>query len=113
MTTSLRSSISDVTVRESEPGTTTNAIFKITLNTPSGLPVSVDFTTYDNTALFDDDYVPASGTIVFAPGITNLEIAIAVKGDRTPETNETFYVGLNNVLNADVGAAPRNGDHPR
>jgi uncharacterized repeat protein (TIGR01451 family) len=95
-------SISDAAVTESPPGTTTNAVFKVTLNTPSGLPVSVDFTTYDNTAVADKDYVPASGTLTFPPGVTNLEIIVPIIGDKVPETNETFYVALNNIVNADV-----------
>jgi uncharacterized repeat protein (TIGR01451 family) len=95
-------SISDGTVLESAPGTATNAVFRVTLSAPSGLPVSVDFSTTNNSAVADNDYAPGSGTLRFDPGVTNLELSVPVFGDNVPETNETFFVTLNNVLNGGV-----------
>jgi hypothetical protein len=53
----------------------------------------------DGSALLDLDYGLSVGTLTFAPGITNLEIVVPVKGDNIPESNEVFYVYLNNLFN--------------
>jgi endoglucanase len=41
-----------------------------------------------------DAYTAKSGTVTFAPGETRKTISIVVRGDRTTEANETFFVNL-------------------
>src|SRR5678815_426860 len=62
-------SINDVTVTEGNTGTV-NANFTVSLNAPSGRPVTVDFATANGTAQAPGDYLAGSGTVTFAAGQT-------------------------------------------
>ena len=42
------------------------------------------------------DYVPANGTVSFAPGVTTQTVTIQVVGDTVREPDETFLVNLSN-----------------
>ncbi len=92
-------SITDVTVREGDDGTT-NAVFTVRLSAPAGTPIEVDYYTTDGTALAGSDYLPQARTLEFPPGTTRREISIAVPGDSLPEADETFFVRLRPVTNA-------------
>src|SRR6185436_6703024 len=94
-------SITDVTVTEGSSGTT-SAVFTVSLNAPSGLPISVDFATADGTATAPADYASATGTLSFPRGTTTQTITVAVVGDTLDESNETFLVNLTNATNATV-----------
>src|SRR5206468_2632509 len=88
--------INDVTVTEGNGGTT-NAIFSVTLSAASSQTITVDFATADDTAtVADNDYVAASGTVTFAPGVTSQPVTVTVNGDTKFESNETFFVNLSN-----------------
>ena len=50
----------------------------------------------------DADYVPASGTLSFAPGQTTRFVNVIVNGDARNEANETFTVNLSGPVNATV-----------
>lgn len=56
--------------------------------------LAVFYATRDGTALASTDYTPAAGTLVFVPGQTHAEIAIAALPDETAECNEFFFVSL-------------------
>ena len=86
-------SINDVTVTEGEIGTTP-AIFTITLTPASGQTVTVDFATANGTATAPADYTSATGTVIFAPGVTTQTVNVLVQGDNLDEANETFTVNL-------------------
>ena len=75
-------------------------MFTVTLSTPSGQTVTVNFSTSDGTAHAGSDYVSSSGTVTFAPGETSKSITVAVNGDLTDEPDETFDVTLSNPTNA-------------
>ena len=94
--------INDVTVTEGDIDPT-NALFQVRLSTPSGLPVSLTFTTTNGSATSGLDYVATNGLILFTPGQTNQTIAIPVLGDLLSESNETFSVLLGNLTNALAG----------
>lgn len=91
-------SIDDVTVVEGNWGTR-RATFTVTLSQPVTGVVTVGFTTAGATATSGTDFVPGSGTVTFAPGVTSQTISIAVKGDRNNETDETFVVNLSGAVN--------------
>ena len=74
--------------------------FVVTLRSPSGRPVTVDFATADGTALATADYEARAGTLRFAPGTTRQTIAIRLTDDRISERTETMLV----VLSAPEGA---------
>ena len=91
----------DVTVTETDTGTT-DAVFTVTLSAPSSRQVRVDYYTMAGTAVGSADYQVRAGTLVFNPGETSQSITIAVKGDTTDETNESFNVYFVNPLNASL-----------
>lgn len=63
-------------------GTTPEAVFTVTISTPSGLPVTVDYSTANNTALAGSDYTStSSGTVTFAPGVTTRTILVPTIDD--------------------------------
>ncbi len=91
-------SIDDATCVEGNERT--NLMFHVTLSGPSTVPVSVDYATTDGTAqVVDNDYAAASGTLTFAPGMTNLPVTVMVNGDTKVEPDETLFVHLSNPTN--------------
>ena len=95
-------SVSDVTVKEGNTGTT-NAIFVATLTLPSEQSLHVDYATIDGSAVAPGDYQTTQGTLVFAPGEITHEIVVPVRGDTLHETNKTFTVRLSNPVNVAFG----------
>jgi hypothetical protein len=93
--------INDVTVTEGASGTT-NAVFTVTLSTPSGQTVGVNYATADGTATQPSDYTSTSGTLTFTPGQTTRTITVPVIGETVPEANETFFVNLSGATNATI-----------
>jgi hypothetical protein len=91
--------IDDVSVAEGNSGTR-NAVFTVRLSYPTLQAVRVDYRTLNGTAVAPGDYKAKSGTVTFLLGATQRTIAIAVKGDRTTEPNETFLVELLNPRKA-------------
>ncbi|MGN6184500.1 MAG: beta strand repeat-containing protein, partial [Thermoanaerobaculia bacterium] len=83
--------------------------FAVTLSAPTTNTVTVTYTTADDTAIAGNDYAATTGTLVFAPGMTSLPIAIAVNGDTLVEGNETFTVTLTNPSNATLAIASASG----
>jgi hypothetical protein len=49
-------------------GANSQAAFTVSLSTPSAVPLTVDFTTSNGSALAGSDYVAKSGTVTFDPG---------------------------------------------
>jgi hypothetical protein len=93
--------IGDITFVEGDSGTS-NAILTVTLSGPLTNPVSVNYTTAPGTALAGQDYITSSGQLVFAPGETSKSIAVAVIGDLTAETAESFSLTLSDAAGAVV-----------
>src|SRR5437667_272719 len=50
----------------------------------------------------DGDYVAASGTVTFLPGVTSQPVAVTVKGDTKLQPNETHFANLSNPVNATI-----------
>ena len=99
--------INDATVTEGDSGT--NAVFHLTLSTPSSQPVTVGYGTAGVTAIAGIDFTPHSGVFTFAPGTTNQDLVIPVLGDDLYESEETFNVLLSNVSNATLARAQATG----
>jgi Calx-beta domain/Putative Ig domain len=94
-------STSNITVTEGNSGTV-NAVVTVTLSAASGQTVTVNYATADGSATAPTDYTAASGTLTFTPGQTSRTITVLVNGDTTPESNETFSVGLFGATNATI-----------
>lgn len=86
-------SISDVTIAEKDSGLP-KAEFTLSLDEANDKLVKVKYTTADDTAKADQDYQAKSGWVTFKPGETSKKITVRVKGDKTFEEDETFFVKL-------------------
>ena len=93
---------SPAALTEGNAGTTVNAVFTVTLSAISANTVTVDYASVDGSATAPSDYTASSGTLTFAPGQTNQQIAVIVKGDTLNEINETFTVNLSNPSSATI-----------
>ena len=62
-----------------ETAASTNLV--ATLSAASGKPISVDYATSDGTATAGTDYTADTGTITFAPGVTNQNISVGILAD--------------------------------
>jgi hypothetical protein len=88
---------------EGNSGTTTVTL-TASLNGPSTTPVQVGYLTTNGAAKATDlDFVAASGTLTFAPGVTTRPIAIQVRGDTKLEDLELFRVKLTKPVGAVLG----------
>ena len=96
--------INDVSVIEGASGSTTQAIFTLTLIGQTSKLVTVSASTSDNTATTaGNDYIAVSATtITFNPGETSKTFAVTVKGDNMDEDDETFVVNLSGATNATI-----------
>ncbi|MFZ4401257.1 MAG: HYR domain-containing protein, partial [Bacteroidales bacterium] len=75
-------------------------IYTISLTQASDVNTLVNYATIDGTATTaDNDYILNSGTLTFAPGQTTKYDTVLVKGDTKVELNETYTVGLSNLVN--------------
>jgi hypothetical protein len=99
--------------------------FSISLDVPSGFPISVDYQTNDGSATTaNNDYVPASGTVTFGPKDTKKTVVVQLVADCGVEPDELFTVTLSNntgpstiadgsgtgtILNDDVAVSPVSG----
>ena len=89
--------IGNTSVLEGDTGPT-DAVFTVNLSQSQQQQVTVQFATADDTAtIANGDYAAASGTLTFAAGETQKLITVAVSGDTTVESNETFFVNLSNA----------------
>jgi uncharacterized repeat protein (TIGR01451 family) len=94
-------SIANAGCAEGDLGTT-NLNFNLTLSSPVGLPVSVDFATSGNSAVDGVDYVGANGTVIFPPGSTNQTVTVSAIGNRDYEPDKNFQVNLSNPTNISI-----------
>ena len=96
-------SVQDVVVAEGNAGTT-QATFVVALSAASTQTVSCNFATSNGTATAGSDYVASSGAVSFAPGEVEKPVVVLVNGDTVDETQETFFLDISNVQNANVGS---------
>ncbi|HOW97647.1 MAG TPA: Calx-beta domain-containing protein [Kiritimatiellia bacterium] len=83
---------------EGDTGSTT-VNHRVILYEPSGKTVTVQYATFNASALAGSDYTAAGGALVFAPGQTSFPVACTVLGDTVDETNEYFTVRVTNIVN--------------
>lgn len=104
-----RVSIADTSVQEGATGTTTPAVFTISLNKASAELITVQYTTEDGTATAGLDYLPAGGLVTFPPGSVSQTVSITVNGDDQFEFDETFFVNLAQPQGAEISRARGQG----
>ncbi|EGF91483.1 hemolysin-type calcium-binding repeat 2 copies family protein [Asticcacaulis biprosthecium C19] len=101
-------SIDDVTVTEGDAGTQI-LTFTVTRSNNTGA-FSLGYATADDTALAGSDYVAASGTLSFtAGGALTQTVSVTVNGDADIESDESFTVGLSNIIDT-IGTASFSDD---
>jgi hypothetical protein len=88
-------------VTEGNTGSTTEALFTVTLSAATGRTITANFATLNVNASGGvscnnqgTDYETKSGTLTFQPGNTVLSIPIKICGDTSAEANETFKLRL-------------------
>ena len=91
--------IDDLSVLEGNSDTSL-AEFTVSLSQASSLPVTIDYSTEDDTALVEEDYLASSRTLTFEPGETTKTFSVTIIGDTLDELDETFNVRLSNPVNA-------------
>lgn len=84
-------------------------VFTVTLDQPSALPVTVQYTTLDGSATGGLDYTPVTGTLTFAPGTTSQTITVPVLNDAVYEGPETFTVRLSDPVQATIAVPAATG----
>jgi Calx-beta domain len=96
-------SVQDVVVAEGNAGTT-QATFVVALSNASTQTVSCNFATSNGTATAGSDYVATSGALSFAPGELEKPVVVLINGDTVDEVQETFFLDISNVQNANVSS---------
>ncbi|MCY2955065.1 MAG: carbohydrate-binding protein [Planctomycetota bacterium] len=82
---------------------TTSLTFTVSLSSPSGRPVTVQYQTADGSATAPADYTTvAPTTLTFDPGQTSKPVTVQIKGDLIDEDNEQFQLILSNPTNAAI-----------
>ncbi|HWK04047.1 MAG TPA: family 16 glycosylhydrolase [Puia sp.] len=83
--------------------------FYVDLSAAYSQSVSVSYATADGTAKGNTDYTPASGTLTFPAGTTELYVDVPVTGDSLRKTDQQFYMQLSNPVNCTLGVAKATG----
>jgi hypothetical protein len=83
--------------------------FAVTLSEPATQDVTVDYMTLDGTALAPSDYLPASGTLTLAAGVTAAAVEVQLVGDTLDEPDERLTLHLSNPTHAVLRDADGSG----
>lgn len=79
------------------------ATMNVTLSSTSSLPITVDFSTFDISAVSPDDYTGTTGTLTFNPGDLLQSVQVWIVNDPLFEPDETFRFNLSNPINGLLG----------
>jgi uncharacterized repeat protein (TIGR01451 family) len=89
----------NISINELDTGTNFASV-PIWLEGPVGQALSLDYATANGSATAGSDFVPVSGTLVFAPDVVTQFLTIPIRGDLIDEPNETLSLLLSNPANA-------------
>jgi hypothetical protein len=93
--------VEDTAIAKSDYGTV-EAVFAVSLSSPSPNPIAVDYATADGTAVAFYDYLPQQGTLVFDPGQASKTIRVTVITPLGKEGEKTFALQLSNPRGAEL-----------
>jgi uncharacterized repeat protein (TIGR01451 family) len=82
-----------------------SATITVTLNAAPAVTATVGYATSDGTATTPGDYMHASGTLTFTPGVTEQTFAVTINDDAIDELDETVSLALSGAVNTVVGGA--------
>jgi beta-glucanase (GH16 family) len=95
-------------VNASQARTASESVMHVqfTLNKTTTVPVSVDYSLKDGTAVAGKDYVAAFGTVTIPANKTMADVKVTIKGDptNTRQANLTFSIVLSNPKNCTIAA---------
>jgi hypothetical protein len=86
---------SPASITEGDKGTKA-LTFTVSLATAYDQDVTVNYQTFNSSAVAGSDYVATSGTLTIPAGQTSRTFTVQIKGDRKKEWTESFYVQLSN-----------------
>ena len=89
-------SIADAATVEGDEGNT-SLEFTVSLSEAVEEEVTVDFGTFDDSAVAGEDYLTSEGSLTFAPGETSQTINVDIVGDTVVEEDERFFVDISNA----------------
>ncbi|MEZ4637105.1 MAG: Calx-beta domain-containing protein [Caldilineaceae bacterium] len=98
-------SINDQTGMENSGALT----FTVSLDTVSGLPVSVVYSTTNGTAIAGEDYQGVTNTLSIPAGQSQITFTVSLLDDAVAESTETFSVLLSNPSGATLADAAGTG----
>jgi Calx-beta domain-containing protein len=101
-------SVRDAVAVEGNSGTT-QATFVIALSASTSQSVSCSFATSNGTATAGSDYVATTGAVTFAPGEVEKPVVVLINGDTVDEPQETLFLNISNVQNANVSSSAGTG----
>ena len=84
--------------------------FVVSASVTSVQEITVGYATADGTAVADQDYQAAQGTLTFAPGETSRKVSVATVDDALDEPAETFALTLSSPANATLGVSNADGE---
>lgn len=100
-TGSIELSIADLVVTEGDSGNT-NASIIVSLNSPSTSAVTASYAASAGTASAGSDYNLSAGSITIPAGQLSASIAVAIVGNTTVESSESFTVTLSSPSGATI-----------
>jgi sugar lactone lactonase YvrE len=84
---------SDTSVTEGNAGTA-NLVFTVNRSGDTSGMTTVNWATEDRTAIAGIDYTVATGSVMFAPGVTQQTVTISINGETAIEPHETLALRL-------------------
>ena len=83
--------------------------FLVSVSSPSGRTVEVNYKTSNGTALSGQDYQAVTGTLTFAPGEASGTVSVSALADALGESSETFALTLSSPVHATLSDASADG----
>ena len=84
-------------------------VFPVTLSSPAGTLVTVDYRSEAGTAEAGSDFLSTSGTLTIPAGTMAASVRVSVLDDSEVESDETLTLRLSNPVNASLGTAEAAG----
>ncbi len=97
-------SVNNVFPREGDPRIG-DATFTVSLSRASDEPITVNYTTIEDTATAGGDFQASNGTLTFLPGETSLELVVPLVNDNVEELKERFFLELSEPTGAKIADA--------
>jgi|GEM_PF-6333452 len=96
-----RITVASPIVFEGAAGNNANMVFGMSLSKQVDVPISVDFSTSDSTAVGGEDYLSQTNTFTFIAANTSLGLAqVVVFGDCRNEVDEILIATLTNIVSS-------------